>query len=303
MPSLEVDGTVRQEEVSLAEKPVSPQYFQTLGIPIRAGRSFVDGEPYEHVILDEKFARQFWPDGAVGHTFRGDFSRQVRTIIGVAGHVRTDGVRRDEPFFFYTPPPPPQVVQAAAPQSGGGRVSGGWWGLLQLAIRLDSPERADEVLRAARAMAPQFQMKAGLVDESYAGYEKDILLVSRTVSAFGVVAFVVAMTGIYGVMAFIVAGRRREIGIRMALGADRRAISRLVIGSSLRLTLIGVGVGLVAALAASRFIQSHLFGITSTDPSTYGLVGVLIAATAIVATWHPARQACRVDPAVTLRAE
>jgi ABC-type antimicrobial peptide transport system permease subunit len=146
-------------------------------------------------------------------------------------------------------------------------------------------------------------MKAGLVDESYAGYEKDILLVSRTVSAFGVVAFVVAMTGIYGVMAFIVAGRRREIGIRMALGADRRAISRLVIGSSLRLTLIGVGVGLVAALAASRFIQSHLFGITSTDPSTYGLVGVLIAATAIVATWHPARQACRVDPAVTLRAE
>jgi ABC-type antimicrobial peptide transport system permease subunit len=111
------------------------------------------------------------------------------------------------------------------------------------------------------------------------------------------------MVGLYGVMAFIVAGRRREIGIRMTLGADRRSIAGLVLASSLKLTLIGAGLGAVAALGASRVVQSQLYGVAPTDPPTYAAVVATVAFTAVLATLHPLRQAWRTDPAVTLRAE
>jgi ABC-type antimicrobial peptide transport system permease subunit len=146
-------------------------------------------------------------------------------------------------------------------------------------------------------------MEGERIDDVYTSYEDDTLLVTRIVSAFGLFAFVVAMAGVYGVMAFIVSGRRREIGIRMALGAGRGEVSRLVLVSSLRLTLAGAGLGIVCALGVSHWVKSQLFGIAPTDPVSYVLVTVVIVATALVATWHPAHSASRVDPAVTLRAE
>jgi ABC-type antimicrobial peptide transport system permease subunit len=116
-------------------------------------------------------------------------------------------------------------------------------------------------------------------------------------------AFVIAMAGLYAVIAFLVASRTREIGVRMALGADRTAIRRMVIGSAGRLALIGVTLGTVAAVAAARWIESQLFGVSMSDPSTYVLVCGAVLTTALIATWYPARQAARVDPTVTLRAE
>jgi ABC-type antimicrobial peptide transport system permease subunit len=104
-------------------------------------------------------------------------------------------------------------------------------------------------------------------------------------------------------MAYLVAGRRREIGIRMALGADRRDIGRLVLTNSARLVIIGAVLGLAGALLLSRWAASQFYGVSATDPATYILVGTTILATALLATWHPARQAARVDPAITLRAE
>jgi ABC-type antimicrobial peptide transport system permease subunit len=131
----------------------------------------------------------------------------------------------------------------------------------------------------------------------------DVLLATRVTGAFGLIAFLVAVVGVYGVMAYLVAGRRREIGIRMALGADRRDIGRLVLASSARLVVIGAALGLGGALLLSRWAASQFYGVSATDPATYTLVGATMLATALVATWHPARQAARVDPAITLRAE
>jgi putative ABC transport system permease protein len=111
------------------------------------------------------------------------------------------------------------------------------------------------------------------------------------------------MAGVYGVMAFIVAGRTREIGIRMALGADRRDISRLVLRSSMTMVALGAGIGVAAALLLSRWTASQFHGVSSTALDTYILVAAAVVLMSLLATWRPARAAARVDPAITLRTE
>jgi ABC-type antimicrobial peptide transport system permease subunit len=130
-----------------------------------------------------------------------------------------------------------------------------------------------------------------------------IKLARFIVSGFAVVALAIAVAGVFGVMASLVSSRTREIGIRVALGAKPREVSHLVLSSSLRLILLGVAVGLVAAVVASRYVESQLFGVTPTDPLTYTVVAGTVVLAAILATWQPARRAARVDPAITLRAE
>jgi ABC-type antimicrobial peptide transport system permease subunit len=111
------------------------------------------------------------------------------------------------------------------------------------------------------------------------------------------------MAGIYGVMALLTASRTREIGVRMALGADRAAIRRLVFGSSLRPVVVGAMIGVISAAIAAKWAQSLLYGVSFADPVSYVLVALVVMAGALVATWQPARKAARVDPVVTLRAE
>ena len=144
-------------------------------------------------------------------------------------------------------------------------------------------------------------LKVEFVDDQYARQFADRLLATRIITGFGMLAFVVAAAGIYGVMAFLVANRAREIGIRMALGADSRRIRRLVLASSMWLVLLGAAIGIGGAFVASRWAQSQLFGVRATDPITIVLVTVAVVVTALLATWHPARQATRVDPKVLLR--
>jgi putative ABC transport system permease protein len=139
------------------------------------------------------------------------------------------------------------------------------------------------------------------VDDLYARMFADELLASSIMTAFGIFAFIVAMAGVYGVMAFLVAGRTREIGIRMALGADRATVNRLILRSSLQPVLAGAVIGVIAALAAARWAQTLLFGVKSTDPWTYAMVTALVVVTAMLATWQPARRAGRVDPSRLLR--
>jgi ABC-type antimicrobial peptide transport system permease subunit len=139
------------------------------------------------------------------------------------------------------------------------------------------------------------------VDDQSARQFADRLLATRIITGFGMLAFVVAAAGIYGMMAFLVANRAREIGIRMALGADSRRIRRPVLESSMRLVPLGAAIGIGGAFAASRWAQSQLFGVSATDPVTIVLVTVAVIVTALVATWHPARMATRVDPMTLLR--
>jgi ABC-type antimicrobial peptide transport system permease subunit len=122
-------------------------------------------------------------------------------------------------------------------------------------------------------------------------------------TAFAVLALIIAAVGIYGVMAYSVAQRTQEIGIRMALGAARHDVLRLIVGQALRLTVIGMGIGLAGAYAVTRLMASVLFGVSATDPPTFVGVTVILALSSVVAAWLPAERATRVDPMVALRSE
>ena len=167
-----------------------------------------------------------------------------------------------------------------------------------------APGAAAEALRQlAQQIAPEFQAAITDVDETYAALAADTRLSANVVSAFGCFAFALAMAGVFGVMTFVVAGRTREIGIRVTLGADRQNIRRLVLGSSLQMVVAGALAGIAIAVVASRWIDSQMFGVSSTDPATYATASIVAVAVSLVASWLPARQAASVDPAVTLRAD
>jgi len=282
-----------------------------IGLTLRQGRSFSDTEPATSAIVTQEFAKRFWPEGdAVGRTFRriipGGKEQPRLEVIGVVENFRgnrPDQQRTSEPaFYYYTamqPPPPPTPAAAVS----AARSTGGSWRFLTLTIRLDSLDRRDAVLAAARSVDPRLRVTFSSVEDTYADMFSDVLLATRVTSAFGIAAFLVAAIGLYGVLSYLIAARQREIGIRIALGADRRDINRLVLGSSLRLVLAGAVLGVVVAAALSRYLQAQLYQVSALDPGIYAVVTFAVVAVALLATWQPARTAARVDPVVTLRAE
>jgi predicted permease len=294
----------------LAVLSVDPAYFSVLRIPVRGGRFFRADEPLTSAIITEEFARRFWPNtDPVGRRFRAENVSPVDDyeVIGVVRRPRREAegtpFERREYLSMYLPrrpPPPPEPLSDEELRSA---ATGGSYGYVSVIVRLESRAGADAVLQAARSVDPRFRVTLGFVDDEYAEAFSDTLLATRVIGGFGTVAFLVAVVGIYGLMAFLVASRRREIGIRLALGASGRDISRLVLGSSIRLVLTGAVLGSMAALAAARWIEARLFGVTPTDPATYGVVAFVVMATAIAATWRPARRAARVDPVITLRSD
>lgn len=301
---IEVDGKPPMETNILVPRLwVDPDYFRVLGIPLIAGRMFERGDPPTNVLITEALARRLWPDGdAVGHRFREDPRFEWSYVIGVVTHVRTtyDGTSGPERYFqkysLRQPPPPVTVSTASTPRS-----SGASYGYLTITARVDSRLRASDLYQTVRSIDTRNILEVEFVDDQYARQFADRLLATRIMTAFGMLAFVVAAAGIYGVMAFLVANRAREIGIRMALGADGRRIRRLVLASAMWLVLLGAAIGIGGAFVASRWAHSQLFGVEATDPITIVLVTVAVAVTALLATWQPARQATRVDPKVLLR--
>ena len=215
-------------------------------------------------------------------------------VVGVVRHVRMlqdTPTGPDKYFQLYVarqPPPPPAPVQPGRPRT----VDPGFsYGFLMITARVDSRARVSDVYHTVRSVDPRNILKLEFVDDQYALKFADKLLGHRVIGAFGLLAFVIAAAGIYGVMAFLVAHRAHEIGIRIALGADASRINRLVMGSSLRLVLLGAALGIGGAIAASRWAESQLYGVRAADPATLALVTLGVVATALLATWHPARQA------------
>ena len=302
---IEVDGRPPMETNILVPRLwVDPDYFRVLGIPLLAGRMFEQGDPPTNVIITESLAGTLWPGGdAVGHRFREDPRFEWSYVIGVVKHVRTthDGTSGPERYFqkysLRQPPSPVTAATNARARSGGGAA----YGFLTVTARVDSRSRASDLYQIVRSIDTRNILKVEFVDDQYARQFADRLLATRVITGFGVLAFVVAAAGIYGVMAFLVANRAREIGIRMALGADSRRIRRLLLASSMWLVLLGAAIGIGGALVASRWAQSQLFGVRAADPLTIGLLTVVIVVTALFATWQPVRQATRVDPKVLLR--
>jgi predicted permease len=301
--ALEIDDRPpEQSDLALPKLWVEPDYFEVLGIPLLAGRMFEPGEPPTNVIISEALATRLWPGGnAVGHRFRESPKMPWKYVIGIVRHVRLtqDGTTGPSRYFqLYArrqPPPPPPAGPGPRP------VAVRAFGFLTVTARVDSRARALDLYQTVRSVDPRNILKLEFADDQYARQFADRLFATRVVSGFGALAFVVAAAGIYGLMAFLVASRAREMGIRSALGADARDIRRLVLGSSLRLVTAGALIGVAAAIGLSRWVQSQLFGVRPTDPVTLIAVTLGVMAVALLATWQPARQASRIDPRELLK--
>ena len=270
---------------------VGPHYLETLGIPLLRGRGLGDmDQPTtpSAVVINETMAKRFWPDqDPVGKRFKFFGQDHLQQVVGVAKDSKYNFIGEEPTPFIYQ-----STTQVYQPQ-------------LALFVKADRPEA---VLGTARGEVQQRDRNLPLTGVFTLNEIFDQSLWAPRMGAsllavFAGLSLVLAVIGIYGVMAYSVSQRRRELGIRMALGASRADVLRLVILQGIRLTLIGVVVGVIVSLAASRLIASLLFGVSPTDLVTFVVVPLLLALAALAATYLPARRATRIDPMVALRYE
>jgi putative ABC transport system permease protein len=270
---------------------VSPEYFHAMGIRLLAGRAFTDRDGPDAppaIIIDERLARQFFPDGdAVGRRITFDAPRQ-HEIVGVVANVKEYGLDGPSSYEMYTPLAQDPFSQVVLIVRGEGDVAS-----LGPAIqgRLRAID-ADQPLGPIRPLAQ-------LVSDSVSRQRFAVVLLT----IFAGVALLLAIVGIYGVISDAVTQRSREIGIRLALGARSSDCIRLMMRQGAWPVAVGLGVGLLGALAATRVMASLLYEVSATDPATLGGVTALLGAVALVASYLPARRVARVDPMVALRSE
>ena len=272
----------------------SDGYFQALGIPLIRGRMFDqrDGHDAPHVaVISESLARDRWPgQDPIGHTIEfGNMDGDLRllTIVGIVGDVRYYGLDLPARPTVYV-----NVFQR--PRSAMNFT------LLTDADTQGVTSSAREILRALDPEVPgRFRTLAGVYSESLGSRRFNLVLISF----FGITALVLAVAGTYGVMAYSVSRRTREIGVRMAMGAGEGNVLRLILTQGLWTTAAGILIGLAGALVLTRTMQSLLFGVSPTDPLTLAGVALLLAAVALFACYIPARRATQVDPLVALRYE
>lgn len=271
---------------------VSPRYFGTLGIPVRAGRDFDerDSARVPHVVIvNETFARRHFPgENPIGRTVITGMAELPAQIVGVVADVRSTGLNTPPEADYFLP-----ALQR--PET-----------FTNVLIRTElSPVAMASLVRdALRAVDPDLPLlQPQTLDARIAQTIANRRLALMLLAAFAGLALVLANLGIYSVMAHLVAFRTSEIGIRMALGASPRAVMRMVLGHSRRLTLVGIGLGLAGGFFASRLMQQALFEVDPADPLIYIAVAAMLLLVAEFASWLPARRATRIDPVIALRAE
>jgi len=279
-------------EVTFANA-VHPGFFRTLDVPLLRGRDFGPGDRHGApgvAIVNETLARRFWP---------GEDPLGRRIDLGEGDLVEVIGVARDGKYDELSEDPRP-FLYLAGPQRPG-LLSG-----LTLVVRAagDPARTLAEVRRIARDLDPDLPLSDATSLDGLVRRRGDRQRgLSTTLACFGALALLLAGVGLHGVVSFTVARRRREIGLRMALGAGRGAVVRLFVGQGMRLALTGVAVGVVPAAILTRFLSSLLFGIRLSDLTTFGAVAILLVGVAALAGYLPARRATRVDPMVALRCE
>jgi len=274
---------------------IDPDYLRVMGIPLIKGRAFTeadDDKALPVVLINATMAQRYWPgEDPIGKRIHLDGRNMAgywATVVGIVGDTKQYGLERKSKTEFYLPylqrsvPSMELVVRTATDPLG-----------LVNAVR-SSVEAVDpdQPVYAVRTMGQYLA-------ESVASRRTTMLLLG----VFAGLALILAAVGIYGVMAYSVAQRTHEIGVRMALGAERGDVLKLVVRSGLKLALAGVAVGLVASVGLTRLMSSLLFGVRPTDPLTLGGVALLLTAVALLASYIPARRATRVDPTVALRYE
>lgn len=285
--------TGREDDERLAA--VTPDYFRTLRIPVLEGRAIretdrADATPV--MVISRALAEKQWPDGdAIGQRIRFSEDSPWFEIVGVAGDVRMDGLDRQAAPMLY-------MAQAQKPWS--------WLTWLVLTVRTegDPAAHAPAVREALTDLDPHvLPERIATLDELYAGSSARRRFATILLGAFAALALVLGLVGVYGVLAYSVAQRTRELGVRIALGASRGAVAGRVVGRGIGLALAGVVIGMGAALAVSRFLESLVFGVGTRDPVTFAAIPVLLLVVAGVAAYLPARRATRVDPVKALRVE
>jgi putative ABC transport system permease protein len=269
-----------------------PGYFATIGIPIHAGRDFTsaDGPDAQRVVIvNQAAARVLWPgQNPLGKRLKFSPDDSLfKTVVGVVGDVRQRS--EDERAAAVFQPHAQNSVQT-----------------LTLVIKTsgDPAALAAPVRKLLQARDPDLPFYDSRTFAEHVGQSLwEPRIYTSLMGAYSFIALVIAAVGIYGVMAFRVAQRTQEIGIRMALGAPQSAVVRMVVGQGMRLTVLGLGLGLAAAFGITRLMASMLFGVDPNDPPTFFGVAFILAASALLACWLPAHRASRVDPMTALRHE
>jgi len=300
-----------EDYVPTAEKPdplfwlntVSPGYFNSMRIPIISGREFTEadatGNP-RSIIISAETAHRFFPKhDAVGKHIRLTGQQDWCTIVGVANDVRAYDLRRNLPDWMdgmiYVPYGP-----------GATREDGSVPAEMTLVLRSSSavPQLEQSIRSVAASLNPEAPVSEVIaMPQILSGETAAPRSIASLFAAFAALALVLGIIGIYGVISFFVGQRTREIGIRIAMGAQRSDILKLVVSEGLTLTVVGIFVGLGSAFALTRFLAAFLYGVSATDPLDFAAVAALFAIVALAASYVPARRAMRVDPLTALRYE
>jgi putative ABC transport system permease protein len=295
--ALEDQAALNSEQLPVGDLViVSPEYFNALGIPLTGGRYFNAADTAEAppvVIINETLARQYFPgQDPIGKRFRQGGAEQgnpFMQVVGVVGDVKYEGLDAKVQPAFYEP-----FLQSP-------------WGDMYLAVQSSTTDPV--------SLMPAIRQEVSLLDRDVplAGISTMNQLLFKSVaqprfrtlliSIFSALALLLAAIGIYGVISYSVTKRTHEIGIRMALGAQRSDVLKMIVRQGMVLTLIGLAIGLAASLIVTRFMSSLLFGVAATDPLTFIGVSLVLATIALLATIIPAHRATKVDPMEALRYE
>jgi predicted permease len=291
-----------QSEMSMAlVYRVEPGYLTAMGIPLKHGRFFTNQDDERSpsvVVIDEVFARKHFGNAdPVGKRILQD-GQDPQQIIGVVGHVKQWSIDSDEQ----------QTLQAQlyepfrqfSDNSMNGLAAG-----FGVVTRYEGTSPPFETIRqvAQRQNKQNVVSRPQTMNEVIAaslGQQRFLMIL---LDAFAVVALLLASLGLYGVISYLVGQRTQELGIRLALGAQRKDVLRLVLGHGMKMALGGVALGLIAALGLTRLLSKMLYGVSATDPLTFGLIASLLTLVALLACFFPARRATKVDPLVALRYE
>jgi putative ABC transport system permease protein len=288
--------TAQSEENHIANQQiVRANYLSTMEIPLLRGRGFNgqdDAGAPRVAIVSETFARKFFPDqDPIGKRFGFDEKTEGKIeIIGIARDTKYNSQREDiEPQFYL----PWQQQLKSLDQM-----------FFALRIEADTAATVTAVRNAVHEVdsnvpVTDFKTQEAQASETVAREQ----VFARLFTFFGVLVLLLSAIGLYGVMAYSVAQRTGEIGIRMALGAQTRDVLRLVLWQGMKLVVVGLIFGAIAAFASKKVIASQLYGVGAADPTTFIIVGSLLLITALLACWFPARRATKVDPMVALRNE
>jgi predicted permease len=290
---IEGRGTEAAQAPLVVGTSVTPGYFHLLGMTLERGRLFTDfdNETAPGVaVINEAMARKFWPgaDPLGEHVKLSRSATSWTVVVGIVADARTESLKDAGVPEIY----------ASAYQKTAKHLAIFLRGQVDAAT---TPDYVREQVQLVDATLPVFG--AQMLDDTVAGSLAERRFSMEVVGMFAVTALLLAGLGIYGVISYIVSDRTREIGVRLALGAERRTILRMVLGQGFGLTMAGAAVGLACALVVSQLMAGLLYGVRPTDPATFAIVVVLLVSVALFACYIPARRAVRIDPMIALRFE